>query len=78
LPFRFCELNFSEVYWFVASDGGIFAFGDAKFWGSTGSMTLSQPIVGMASSGTGGGYWLAGSLVGHTLGRPVVGVAATF
>ncbi len=24
-------------YWFVASDGGIFAYGDAEFYGSTGS-----------------------------------------
>ncbi len=23
-------------YWLVASDGGIFAFGDAPFWGSAG------------------------------------------
>jgi hypothetical protein len=32
----------------VASDGGIFAFGDAGFFGSTGAMQLNQPIVGMA------------------------------
>ncbi|MDQ1457630.1 MAG: hypothetical protein QOH28_3250, partial [Actinomycetota bacterium] len=30
--------------------GGIFSFGDAKFHGSTGSITLNQPIVGMASA----------------------------
>ncbi len=36
-------------YWLVASDGGIFAFGDAGFYGSTGAMTLNKPIVGMAS-----------------------------
>jgi len=35
-------------YWLVASDGGIFSFGDAGFFGSAGAMTLSQPIVGMA------------------------------
>jgi hypothetical protein len=34
----------------VASDGGIFAFGDAPFYGSTGSLTLNKPIVGMATS----------------------------
>ena len=33
-------------YWLVASDGGIFAFGDAGFFGSTGAMQLNQPIVG--------------------------------
>jgi len=34
----------------VASDGGIFAFGDSTFHGSTGSLTLNAPIVGMAVS----------------------------
>jgi hypothetical protein len=38
----------SRGYWLVASDGGIFAFGDAGFHGSTGAMTLNKPIVGMA------------------------------
>jgi hypothetical protein len=33
----------------VASDGGIFSFGDAPFMGSTGAQTLSQPIVGMTT-----------------------------
>ena len=36
-------------YWLVASDGGIFAFGDAAFYGSTGSLKLNKPIVGMAA-----------------------------
>jgi hypothetical protein len=36
-------------YWLVASDGGIFAYGSALFQGSTGAMTLNQPIVGMTS-----------------------------
>jgi hypothetical protein len=31
----------------VASDGGIFAFGDAGFYGSTGGQTLNKPIVGV-------------------------------
>jgi len=35
-------------YWMVATDGGIFAFGDAPFFGSTGSITLNKPVVGMA------------------------------
>ena len=33
----------------MASDGGIFAYGDAVFYGSTGAMTLNKPIVGMAA-----------------------------
>ncbi len=37
-------------YWLVASDGGVFAFGSAGFYGSTGGMTLNRPIVGMAAA----------------------------
>ena len=37
-------------YWLVASDGGIFAFGDAGFYGSMGGQHLNQPIVGMTSN----------------------------
>jgi hypothetical protein len=37
-------------YWLVASDGGVFAYGDARFYGSTGGMTLNRPVVGMAST----------------------------
>jgi hypothetical protein len=44
-------------YWLVASDGGMFAFGDATFHGSTGNITLNKPIVGMAATTTGKGYW---------------------
>jgi hypothetical protein len=33
----------------VASDGGIFSFGDAPFLGSMGSRPLAQPVNGMAS-----------------------------
>jgi hypothetical protein len=48
-------------YWLVASDGGIFSFGDAAFYGSTGAMALNKPIAGMAASPDGGGYWLVAS-----------------
>ena len=37
-------------YWLVASDGGIFNYGDAGFFGSTGAQTLNKPIVGMAGN----------------------------
>ena len=37
-------------YWLVASDGGIFSYGDAHFYGSTGSLHLNAPIVGMAAT----------------------------
>jgi hypothetical protein len=48
-------------YWLVASDGGIFGFGDATFHGSTGSMHLNRPIVGIAATPSGKGYWLVAS-----------------
>ena len=37
-------------YWLVASDGGIFSYGDAQFYGSTGAIRLNAPIVGMTGS----------------------------
>ena len=37
-------------YWLVASDGGIFSFGDAHFYGSTGAIRLNRPIVGMGGA----------------------------
>ncbi len=79
-------------YWLVASDGGIFSYGDATFYGSTGGMALNKPIVGMASTPDGKGYWLVasdggifsygdatfyGSTGGITLNKPVVGMAPT-
>ena len=49
-------------YWLVASDGGIFSFGDAGFFGSTGAdQPLNKPIVGMAATPDGRGYWLVAS-----------------
>ena len=78
-------------YWLVASDGGIFSFGNAQFFGSTGGMHLNKPIVGMAATPDGGGYWLVASdggifaygdaqFYGSTgslrLNSPVVGMAA--
>ena len=48
-------------YWLVASDGGVFCFGDAGFHGSTGAIHLNRPIVGIASTPSGKGYWLVAS-----------------
>ena len=74
----------------MAADGGIFAFGDAKFFGS--AVGSSVPVMGIAAAKDGQGYSivradgtvvnrgsapLAGSLVGHLPARPVVGIAAT-
>ncbi len=48
-------------YWLVASDGGVFTFGSASFYGALGAMHLDSPIVGMAAMPDGGGYWLVAS-----------------
>jgi len=84
--------NPGSGYWEVASDGGIFNFGSAKFAGSTGSINLNKPIVGMARTSTGGGYWLVatdggifafgdakfkGSTGSIHLNKPIVGMAPT-
>ena len=44
--------------WIASADGGVYAYGDAGFYGSMGGVRLNQPIVGMAATPTGRGYWL--------------------
>ncbi len=48
-------------YWLVGSDGGIFTFGSANFYGSTGSIRLQRPVVGISPTADRGGYWLVAS-----------------
>ena len=43
------QARMERGYWLVAADGGIFTFGDAPFYGSTGFAPSNQPVVGMAS-----------------------------
>jgi hypothetical protein len=78
--------------WLAASDGGVFAFGGAAFYGSMGGKRLNRPVVTMAATPTGKGYWLVasdggvfafgdagffGSTGSLTLTKPIVGMAAT-
>src|SRR5579862_3866404 len=78
-------------YWEVASDGGIFSFGTAKFHGSMGGHALNKPIGGIARAAAGRGNWEVasdggvfafgsagyyGSMGGHALNKPIVGIAA--
>jgi beta-N-acetylhexosaminidase len=78
-------------YWEVGSDGGVFAFGDAGFYGSLGGRVLNGSIVGVASTPDGRGYWevasdggvfsfgdasFYGSMGGQPLNAPAVGMAA--
>ena len=79
-------------YWLVASDGGIFAFGNAPFYGSMGGQHLNQPIVGMAATPDGrrllaggrrrrhllfGDAHFYGSTGNIHLNQPIVGMTAT-
>jgi hypothetical protein len=48
-------------YWIVSSEGYVFCFGDAPYFGSMGGQPLNQPIVGMAARPQGDGYWLVAS-----------------
>ena len=38
-----------QGYWMLGRDGGIFSYGDATFYGSTGGLVLNQPVVGLAA-----------------------------
>ncbi len=76
-----------------ASDGGVFAFGNAAFYGSMTGKHLNGPIVGIAATPDDAGYLLVASdggvfafgdaqfhgSLGNTLhlNAPIVGIAAT-
>jgi hypothetical protein len=79
-------------YWTAARDGGVFAFGDAGFFGSMGDKPLNRPVVGIAGTADAGGYWLVatdggvfafgdagfyGSMGNQHLNQPVVGMQPT-
>ena len=62
----------NSSYWLVASDGGIFTFGNAGFYGSTGGIRLDRPIVGMAPTPprTATGWWPPTAASSATATRP--------
>ena len=75
-------------YWVLGSDGGVFSFGTAAFYGSTGGMHLNKPVNGMAATPSGKGYWLVASdggifsygdakFFGSTGGMPLVSPVVT-
>jgi hypothetical protein len=76
-------------YWLLASDGGIFTFGDAPFLGAPADST-APAAVALAASPSGQGYRVArtdgsvrsfgdapflGAAAGSGLRRPIVGIA---
>ena len=85
-------VNTSGGYHLVASNGSVYSFGNAPFYGSMGGQTLNKPIVGTATTPGDGGYWLVasdggifsfgnatfyGSMGGKPLNQPIVGIAST-
>ena len=75
-------------YWLTATDGGVFAFGDAQFHGAMAGHPLNAPVVGIAAA-AGDGYWLTaadggvfafgdaqfrGSMADGALAYPVSGI----
>ena len=79
-------------YWQVCSDGGVFNFGAAGFYGSAAGKPLNAPAVGMAATKTGKGYWIAcadggvfnygdaafdGSEGGTKLNKPIIGITTS-
>jgi CHAP domain len=81
-----------QGYWLAGANGGVYAEGNAGFYGSLGALHLQGPIVGMAATPDGKGYWLAaldggvfalgdarfyGSMGGTPLNQPIVGMAST-
>lgn len=82
--------GYSQGYWLVGADGGVFAFDGAGFFGSAATVHLNAPIVGIASTPDGQGYYLVasdggvfafgdavyqGSMVGRPLNAAIVGIA---
>jgi hypothetical protein len=82
----------NQGLWMSGSDGGVFTFGNAGFYGSGGGAHMNAPVVGMAPTPDGDGYWLVGSDGGvftfgdatfhgstgaMTLNKPIVGMAQT-
>ena len=57
-PIVAAALRSNGSYWFAATDGGVFAFGNAPYQGSMGGKPLNAHIVGMAPTASGNGYWL--------------------
>jgi hypothetical protein len=51
----------SAGYWLVGADGGVFAFGDARYFGNVPTLLgapVPSPVTGIAATSDGQGYWV--------------------
>jgi Mannosyl-glycoprotein endo-beta-N-acetylglucosaminidase len=79
-------------YWQVTTDGSVYSFGSARFYGSRHGQPLAAPLIGAESVSNGKGYWLLGrdggiftygaarffgSTGGRALTKPVNGMERT-
>jgi murein DD-endopeptidase MepM/ murein hydrolase activator NlpD len=91
-PDREPSTDAGDGYWTLTSDGGVYSFGNAPFFGSTSGQHLNSPVIALTPTADHGGYWqLAGDggifafgdarFFGSTgnikLNQPIVGMAAT-
>ena len=82
----------TDGYDLVAKDGQVAQIGGANYYGGAGYLKLDAPVVGIASTPDGGGYWevavdggvfsfgdarFYGSMGGKKLDAPVVGIIPT-
>jgi hypothetical protein len=51
----------AQGYWLVDSQGQVFSYGKAAFWGDLTNVKITAAIIGILSSPDGRGYWLIGS-----------------
>jgi hypothetical protein len=87
-----CTNGPGEGYWMAASDGGVFGYCSAGFYGSMGGQKIAAPVVALESAPDKKGYWevgadgavyafgsapFYGSMGGKSLASPIVGMTRT-
>ena len=51
-------MNNGDGYWLAASDGQVYAFGDARLYGQRTQGTVTSKVVSIRATPDGRGYWL--------------------
>lgn len=84
--------RYNNGAWGVTSNGGVYTYGAAGFYGSMAGQRLNQPMISIASTASSNGYWMVardggifsfgdaqffGSTGSIKLNQPVVGMAPT-